>query len=249
MSGKFTRLVLLPVTGFALGFGYFVKPWHLDEASLQTLHRPLHDQRTDILDKLRQTEWVRKLKESSSYVMHRQSEKVPPPHRDYHVGQGLLYGPSKLEIDPVVFSDDENHKIHVIYHLGQNLSNEKGAVHKGVLALLLDEALCYCGFPTLPSKRGVTAALDISFVKDVPVDSTIVLNAQVVENKGRKCIIKGTLESPPIDSTTTLGSMKYWIAKSVPKWAYNPQPTIYATATCILVEPKWFKYVSLINIF
>ncbi|QEU62824.1 hypothetical protein KDRO_F07550 [Kluyveromyces lactis] len=249
MSGKISRYVFLPLTGFTLGFGYFVKPWHLDESALQTLHRPLQDQRTDVLDKLRATEWVKKLKESSDYMMHRQSEKIPVPHRDYHVGQGLLYGPTKLEIDPVVFTDNAKNKIHVIYHLGHNLGNEKNAVHKGVLSLLLDEALCFCGFPTLPSKRGVTASLDISFQKDVPVNSTIVLNAQVVETKGRKCIITGTLESPPVDPSTKLGSVKSLVAKSVPNWIYNPKPTVYATATCILVEPKWFKYVSWINIF
>ncbi|CDO94393.1 unnamed protein product [Kluyveromyces dobzhanskii CBS 2104] len=249
MNGKFSRFVVLPLTGFTLGFGYFVKPWHSDESSLQTLHRSLHDQRTDVLDKLRTAEWVQKLKESSSYIMHRQSEKIPVPHRDYHVGQGLLYGPTRLEIDPVVFADDKQHKIHVIYHLGHNLRNEKDVVHKGVLSLLLDEALCYCGFPTLPSKRGVTASLDISFKKDVPTDSTIVLNAQVVETKGRKCIIKGTLESPPIDPSTRLGHVKSWVANTVPDWLYSPKPTIYATATCVLVEPKWFKYISWINIF
>ena len=194
-SAKVGRYVVLPVLGFGLGFGYFVKPWHLDESSMQTLHRPLNDQRKDVLDQLRETEWVKKLKSSSGIEMHRQSEKIPAPHRDYHVGQGLLYGPSKLEIDPVVFSNLDENRISVIYHLGENLSNEKGKVHKGVLSLLLDEALCFCGFPTLPNKRGVTASLAIEFEKDVPVDSTIVLNAQVVETKGRKCIIKGTLES------------------------------------------------------
>lgn len=208
---------------------------------MQTLHRPLQDQRQDILEGLRNQAWVKQLKASSSWLMHRQSEKIPAGHREYHVGQGLLYGSSKLEIDPVVFSNAEEKTLSVIYHLGQNLSNEKGKVHKGVLSLLLDEGLCYCGFPTLPNKRGVTASLEINFEKDVPLDSTIVLNARVVENKGRKCIIEGTLQSPPLPE----GS---WLS-SIPGWIYKSKPTVYATAKCVLVEPRWFKYITWINVF
>ena len=230
------RNVVLPVVGFTAGFATFAKPWHSvdEDGNIQTLKKPLDSQRVDVLGNLAELPLYKKLASDPNVKQTNQSEKIPLQHQHYHVGQGLLYGPAHLEIDPLVFQDESKKELIAFYHLGNNLGNEKSKVHKGILALLLDEALCYCGFPSLPHKRGVTAKLDIDFHKDVPKDSTVVLRARVVENKGRKCVIKGTLESVPKSS---------WFS------IVRSEPTIFADATCILVEPKWFKYASRINTF
>lgn len=239
---RVNRGVLLPALGFSFGVGYFIRAWP-DEAGSMTLQdsasskeRPgLQLQRTDVLDRISRNALYRKLLDDPNFDHSVQSEKIPPGHRAYHVGQGILFGPDKLAIDPVILTDTKRREVVIFYHFGADLANEKGQVHKGVLSLVLDEALCYCGFPTLPSKRGVTAKLDIDFQRGIPADSTIVLRAHVSEFKGRKCVIKGTLESVPRFTSPWLSAL----------W----KPSVYASATCILVEPKWFKYLNWLKVF
>ncbi|QEL62169.1 hypothetical protein SBP28_004180 [Candidozyma auris] len=95
-------------------------------------------------------------------------------------------------------------------------------LHNGITATILDEGLCACGFSSLPSKRGVTANLTIDFKNQAQPQSTVVLRAKVAEAKGRKVVIDGTLSTFP----THLGE----------------KPMEIASAKCVLVEPKWFKY-------
>ncbi|CAR22040.1 Mrx3p [Lachancea thermotolerans CBS 6340] len=244
MSRPFlARYIAVPAAGFALGFATFLRAWPTphagddgpDNETLQsaTLKRPAEQQRLDILEHLQQHRIYADLIRRDNIQQWSQSERITRPHRDYHVGQGLLYGPGSLEIDPLVLHDPDAQELVVFYHLGRNLANEKGAVHKGVISLLLDEALCYCGFPSLPSKSGVTARLDLQFHQDVPTDCTVVLKARVQEARGRKCIITGSLHTLP---------SRPW---------YRPfggeSSKTLATATCVLVEPKWFKYVKWLN--
>ncbi|ODQ78455.1 hypothetical protein BABINDRAFT_24586, partial [Babjeviella inositovora NRRL Y-12698] len=153
------------------------------------------------------------------------SHRIAKLHQDYHVGMGLLYGPSKLEIDPILFINKEARELTSFYHLGSNLvAAEDGKIHNGLLATLIDESLCVAGFPYLPAGKGVTAKLSINFHKQIKGDTTVVLNAKVAELKGRKCVIRGTIQEA---------------GKSV----------ILADAECILVQPKWFKYISKLQIF
>ncbi|SCU97611.1 LADA_0H07184g1_1 [Lachancea dasiensis] len=228
-----SKFIFTPIAGFGLGLATFLQCWPaVNENRLKTLtlKRPLEEQRRDIIHQLQKHEIFRDLMRRENVEQWSQSEKISQPHRDSHVGQGLLYGPGRLEIDPLVLHDPDSQELVVFYHLGHNLNNEKGKVHKGVVALLLDEALCYCGFPTLPNKAGVTAKLDINFCHDVPTDCTVVLKAHVIESRGRKCVIGGSLQTLPSRSWYTP-----WKAES---------STVLATATCILVEPKWFKYAK-----
>ncbi|CCF59148.1 hypothetical protein KAFR_0G01150 [Kazachstania africana CBS 2517] len=242
------RFVLLPTLGFSLGFVTFLKAWP-DESTALSLSDPVHPhfrtgrqsfslQREDILEKIAKLPLYKQLINDPKVTHSVQSETIPHKHIPYHVGQGQLFGPSKLEIDPLIFRNEDEGTLVVFYHLGKGLSNENKKIHKGILSLLLDEGLCYCGFPLLPSKRGVTARLNLNFHEDIPEDSTIILRAKVSEIKGRKCVIDGTLESLPSKSL-----FSYFLGK------HGTSDTIYCSAHCILVEPKWFKYLNRFNIF
>lgn len=236
------RAVLAPVAGLTLGTALFIRTWPteagaitLNDAVVPHMRSTRQVQRPDILKKISETEIYNKLLNNPNMSHLVQSEKIPSGHRDYHVGQGELFGAEKLEIDPLIFYNEKDGELVVFYHLGKGLGNEKGSVHKGILSLLLDEGLCYCGFPKLPSKRGVTARLDLNFTNDLPADSTVVLRASIAETKGRKCVIEGTLETLPT---------KYWMTGKEAKTG-----TVIAEANCILVEPKWFKYLKWVDLF
>ncbi|CAB4255905.1 similar to Saccharomyces cerevisiae YBL095W Putative protein of unknown function [Maudiozyma barnettii] len=246
------RVIILPTAGFTLGVATFIKGWP-DESEALTLEdqvqesskvyskskQPLYLQRLDILHKISNQPLYKELMMDPDVKHTFQSEGIPQGHRFYHVGQGQLFGPGKLEIDPLVFMNEKKGEIVVFYHLGKDLGNERGQIHKGVLSLLLDEGLCFCGFPRLPNKRGVTAKLSIEFAKEIPQDSTIVLRAHVSESKGRKCIIDGSLESLPQRN----------IINKILRQGGSSDGTIYVKSKCILVEPKWFKYFSWVNLF
>lgn len=231
------RVIVLPTLGFGLGVATFMKAWP-DEAGAITLNKgKVTSQvlsRSDIIQKITESKLYNQLKQDANVEQSLQSDKIPAGHKPYHVGQGILFGKNKLEIDPLIFLNETEGKLTVFYHLGKDLGNEKGEVHKGVVSLLMDEALCYCGFPRLPSKRGVTAKLSLKFNRDIPADSTVILTATVRESKGRKCIIDGNLQV--LTEQHALPSL--WGEK---------EP--HVQAECILVEPKWFKYFRRLNMF
>lgn len=245
------RAVVLPVLGFTAGVATFIKGWP-DESDALLLADPVQPgkvgwlskqpqslQRSDILEKIARLPLYQSLMADPDVRHSSQSANIPSSHRSYHVGQGQLFGPGKLEIDPLVFLNKDAGEITVFYHLGRDLSNAEGRVHKGVLSLLLDEGLCFCGFPKLPSKRGVTALLSLHFDRDILADSTVVLRAKVSESKGRKCVIEGTLEALP-----QRGFLGRLVGMSPPAHG-----DVYVRSKCILVEPKWFKYFSWLAAF
>lgn len=149
-------------------------------------------------------------------------------HADNYINTGLLAGPELFEIDPVAFLDTETGEITSFYHLGAKLSSLDGQIHNGVTSTILDEGLCTAGFPLLPSKKGTTGRLSINFRNQAPPNSTLVLRAKVTEAKGRKVTISGHLETLP-----ATGSDK---------------PVVIADAVCILVEPRWFKWVKWLDV-
>ncbi|EJS44605.1 YBL095W [Saccharomyces arboricola H-6] len=257
------RTILLPTAGFTLGIGAFIKAWPDDAGGLslndgQTSaklisatksRQPMELQRTDILEQVEKSEVYKELAKNDDMEHILFSEKIPSGHRQYHVGQGLLFGKGKLEIDPLVFHDLNRGEVTVIYRLGAELGNRDGNVHKGLLSLLLDEALCYCGFPLLPSKRGVTARLSLEFLEDIPVDTTIMLKASVKECKGRKCIIEGHLEEfPPDKASKKMG--RGW--NLFAHWGSGDKKEVakkFVKANCVLVEPTWFKHFKWLDMF
>lgn len=165
---------------------------------------------------------------NESFIRISQSDNLPQQHHHNYVGSGLLFGPNLMEIDPIIFLNPDSGEITSFYHLGSKLISQDGLIHNGVTSTIIDEGLCTCGFSRLPSKKGVTAKLSISFENQAPPNSTVVLKAKVVESKGRKVVIDGVLETFPLDGSN---------------------PITIANANCVLVEPKWFKYLSWLQIF
>lgn len=211
-----TRLTA-PVAAFGIGFAFFPADWRKGNSAPARLTHF----NADVMTKLQQSRLYQQLDNDANVVKYYSSERFPVQHRKNHVGSGLLFGPDLFEVDPVVFLDDTKGELTAFYHLGSRLNSDDGQIHNGVSSTILDEGLCACGFSKLPSKKGVTANLSIDFKNQAPPNSTVVLRAHVVEAKGRKVVIEGTLSTFPLD-----GSAEFDIA----------------SARCVLVEPKWFKY-------
>lgn len=223
MSFGIVRKGLGSAIFFGVGYLSFAKAWPDDSRSFNL--RPMSAQRQDILDKIKQTPDFQLLQENDDFFFDTHSSKIPKLHQDNHVSQGLLFGPKHIEIDPLIFINHKNRELEAFYHLGEKLVDVDGNIHNGVVSTILDELLCFCGFPYLPSKRGVTAQLSINFLEQIKPDTSVVLKAKVVEHKGRKVIIDGHIET------------------------LDKKPVRIADAVCVLVEPKWFKYFNWLSLF
>lgn len=65
-------------------------------------------------------------------------------------------------------------------------------VHGGILAAVLDEACIYACRSV--GDRFVTAELNLKYKKPVPVDTEVVLKAEILEEKRRVIVVKAQLE-------------------------------------------------------
>lgn len=212
----------------ALGLGFAAFPRDLRKGNF-TSERKLTSFNQSVIEQIQTTSEYQKLQSDDSVTMHYSSDAFPSQHHKNSVGSGILFGPNLMEIDPIIFLNREQGQLTGFYHLGLQLVSQDGQIHNGIVSTILDEGLCSCGFPFLPSKKGVTAKLSIDFKNQVPPGSTVILRAKVKETNGRKVIIHGDLETYPLQE--------------------GEQPLRIAESRCILVEPKWFKYFSWLQVF
>lgn len=216
----------IPLVAFGVGIAGFPRDWragHPQDTKLLHINE-------EVLRQIQSTKEYKQLESNKSLRQYNSSNAFPGQHHNNYVGTGLLFGPDLFEIDPIVFIDEEKGELTSFYHLGDKLISQDGQIHNGVVSTILDEGLCAAGFPLLPAKKGVTAKLLIDFKNQAPPQSTVVLRAKVKEAKGRKVVIGGYLETLPLDDNKA------------------EKPLLIAESTCILVQPKWFKYFTWLQI-
>lgn len=89
--------------------------------------------------------------------------------------------------------DDDTRQIRGMFRLGAEYAGGAGFVHGGIIATLLDEAMGKVN--RFRGVRAVTAELNIEYLKPVPVDADIVIEAREVEMKGRNLYHVGEIRS------------------------------------------------------
>ncbi|KAH3670893.1 hypothetical protein OGAPHI_000604 [Ogataea philodendri] len=219
---RFAKIGAVSTLSFGAGVAVFGRSW--PDTSQEQLK--VTDQRSQaILDSVKGSKLYKQLAADSSFELLNASDMVPNAHRKYHVGQGLFNSPKHIAIDPIVFINKDKGQLYCISHFGDELVGTDTKVHNGIVSTLIDEELCVCGFPKLPNKRGVTAQLKLNFYNKVPPNSTVLLKANVEEFRGRKCLIRGTVE------------------------LFDSPKTKIADGQCVLVEPTWFKYLNWVPVF
>lgn len=212
--------------------------------------RELHEQNLGQVEKLESLPIYQSLiqnegdsKNEGVFTKIQHSEIIPKNYRINHVGQGLLFNEDIFNMDPVIFLNEKKGELVGFYGLGKSAivkgSNDEktdsGFLYKGIVNLLLDEGLCYCGFSQLPNKKGVTGRLNLQYseheIKGEGDDQSVLLmlQAKVTEVKNRRAIIKGEIFN--VGDYDTKGAQ------------------VLASGECVLVEPKWFKYIKFIDFF
>ncbi|THH18808.1 hypothetical protein EW146_g2220 [Bondarzewia mesenterica] len=143
---------------------------------------------------------------------------LPEERRANNLTAGALRGPGKLAMPPLVRARKDESESWIFIHVGRGLCGHDGIVHGGLLATLLDEGLARVAIMNLPEKIGVTAKLCINYRAPTRADQFIVLKTRLVELKGRKAIVSGTVE--------------------------DMDGTVLVEATATFVQPKYAKLLS-----
>ncbi|KAK9479900.1 HotDog domain-containing protein [Lipomyces japonicus] len=164
---------------------------------------------------------VKQLRADPRFHESRPHAEAPEHLKSQNLTAGVLAGPGRLTVPPLIFSDPVSHELVGIFHLGKELCGHPGIVHGGLLATLLDEGLCRCAFPALPSKVGVTANLNLNYRAPAFADNFYILRANVTKQDGRKVWVKGHIET--LASETSQDAVKC------------------VEAEILVVEPKWAK--------
>lgn len=101
-----------------------------------------------------------------------------------------------------------------------------GIAHGGFLAAILDESLCFCAYPILPHRTGMTVSLNIEYKSPTPANAWMLVRAIARGKPGsRKATVNADIYSLP--------SLDF---EEMP-WLSGMEPTVSATE--IVVEPRW----------
>lgn len=89
--------------------------------------------------------------------------------------------------------DDERHCITGRFRLGAVYQGGGGFAHGGIIALLLDEAMGKVN--RFHNVRAVTAELTVEYLRPVPVEEEITVEAEGVSREGRNLVHRGEIRN------------------------------------------------------
>ncbi len=89
--------------------------------------------------------------------------------------------------------DDSSQRIRGEFSISEEYQGGSGFVHGGIIALLLDEVMAKVS--RFHKDHAVTAALDVEYVKPVPVGQPLVVEGWEVERNGRNIQRVGEIRS------------------------------------------------------
>ena len=89
--------------------------------------------------------------------------------------------------------DDSAQRIRGEFSISEEYQGGSGLVHGGIIALLLDEVMAKVS--RFQKDHAVTAALDVEYVKPVPVGQPLVVEGWEVERSGRNIQRVGEIRS------------------------------------------------------
>jgi len=125
----------------------------------------------------------------------------PIPSNSSHLIPGALLGPGKISIAPLVRTKNDGTQAAVVVHVGKGVCGHDGIIHGGLIATLFDQHLANLGMLSLPSKKGVTANLNVNYYSPAAADQFLVLRLAVDKSQPsftqnrRKAVVIGRLES------------------------------------------------------
>lgn len=187
--------------------------------------------------KIRDHDLVKKLLSDGKYEL---THPYDSEGASYSLTAGTLVGDDLIAKTPCVIRTKQEvadetgeSELFAFYYLGERLCGHKGIIHGGLLATIMDEGLCQCGFPLLPNKIGVTAKLDLTYLAPVSAGGIILLKAKTSKAEGRKCWVEGEIR--------TVEHGEKYNGEDIDDLVVNTK------ANLLVVEPKWASKLSYPN--
>ncbi|KAI1275258.1 Adenylylsulfate kinase-domain-containing protein [Xylaria sp. FL0933] len=165
-----------------------------DQESLD-MYTPQTEEERTVDEFIKNHPLAQELRTKEGFSESRPHMKIPASYRSHHLTGGLLSGPGRIVVPPLVFEEAGGKSIVAISYLGSELCGHPGIIHGGLLATMLDEGLARACFAALPHKMGVTANLNINYRAPAKADSYVVLRATTTKVEGRKAWVEGRIET------------------------------------------------------
>ncbi|RPB23620.1 Thioesterase/thiol ester dehydrase-isomerase [Terfezia boudieri ATCC MYA-4762] len=169
----------------------------LTDAESTTAFKPEHEHQIEVEEYITNHPLVKSLRANPAFSESRPHLRFSDAYRTTSLTAGVLSGPGRIVVPPIVFLDEEAKTMVMVCYLGDLVCGYPGFVHGGLLATLLDEGLGRCTFTALPNKVGMTANLNINYRAPTKAGQYIVMKAQVTKAEGRKAWADGRLETLP----------------------------------------------------
>ncbi|KAG8796859.1 hypothetical protein FRC16_009445 [Serendipita sp. 398] len=134
------------------------------------------------------------LEEELTHYMARPYLNLPESFSRHSLTAGLLQGPGRMAIPPLLFVRTDEKAITGVMHLGRSICGHDGIVHGGAIATLLDDAFFRTAVANFPARIGVTAWLKIDYRAPTRADQFVVFKTKVDKVEGRKVFVSGQME-------------------------------------------------------
>jgi acyl-coenzyme A thioesterase PaaI-like protein len=139
---------------------------------------------------------VQSLSTDPNWTSHDAYTSLPEQERPRRLTTGPLGGARAVGgFQRIFINKDTGETVSVIW-FGGAIAGWPGVTHGGVTATILDETLGRCAVRQFPAQTGVTANLEMNYLKPIITNAFYVIRAQPVEgHTDKKCWVNGRLET------------------------------------------------------
>lgn len=140
---------------------------------------------------------VQSLSTDPAWISYNAYSAIPEDEREGRLTSGPLAGARALGGYQRVFYNKESGEIVVVIWFGGAVAGWPGVVHGGVTSTVMDEVLGRCAVKNFPAKTGVTANLEVNYLKPIVTNNFYVVRAvpQVEGQTEKKIWVSGRLET------------------------------------------------------
>ena len=90
------------------------------------------------------------------------------------------------------FADDEKHEVFTKIQPEKHFNGFPGILHGGVQCALIDEVAYWAMFDSI-KKIGLTAKIDLSYLKPVPMETELLVSGRVIKQEKRRVSVETSI--------------------------------------------------------
>lgn len=231
---KFSHILVVSIISFGAGayavistIGKTFRP-KLSDAESASAFKAEDEHQAEVEKFINNHPVIKSLRADPAFSESRPHLRFSDTHKSQSLTAGVLSGPGRIVVPPIVFVDEDAKSLVMVCYLGDLVCGYPGFIHGGLLATLFDEGLGRCTFTALPNKVGMTANLNINYRAPTKAGQYIVMRARVTKAEGRKAWAEGRIETLPQNE--------------------GEEPVLLVEGQGLFVEPRHVKVGLLIQV-